>query len=427
MMAACTKRTELVFSGTVDQRLQAALAQDSGVLVNSTYGWKGILYPGNGKGAYFFHLQFKPDGTVTMMGDVDTTSATRAFTSTFRLKAIQLPALVFDTYSYIHKLSDPDPDVSGGTAGKGQYSDFEFSFLSVKGDSIVLKGNVNGSSFILAKASQAERDAYTTGALRGLMNTAGEYTNANKYLFLQFPDGRQIPFGLSVRSKIIVLQYVDDNNNLVNLNTNFYFTQDSLHMRDPLVYKGYSFHDIYWDNTAKLFYVKLNGQRTNVAAAATIFKLPWLPELDKEVYKTYSSIFINPAQMEGLSTSFVTIWEDCKTQMLSGAGAGRVLNTVELIFSAPNQAQLKFSYLSGSSSFVASATYSMTVDNAGVATFGITQEISSTPVKTSVKSLTDYLKNNKFSFAYVAGRSAKLLGGLFHSTNPSSFFFGELK
>jgi hypothetical protein len=424
-VTACTKKTELVFSGTVDQRLQAALAQDSSVLVNSTYGWKAVLCPGNGQGAYFFYLQFKTDGTVTMMGDVDTTTATKSAASTFRLKAIQLPALIFDTYNYIHKLSDPDPEVNGGTAGKGQYSDFEFSFLSVKADSVVLKGNVNGSSLVLSKATQADRDAYAAGTLRRLMDTAKNYTNANKYLFLQFPDGRQVPFGLSVRSKMLVLQYVDGNNNIVNLNTKFYFAPDSLRLVDPIVYNGYSFYDIFWDNTAKLFYVKINGQRTNVGASATVFKLPWLPELYKELFKTYASIYINPLELDGLPASFYVIWKDCVTKMATG---GRTLNSVELIFPAANQMQVKFSYVSSGSSFVATASYNMTLNATGLASFTLGTDIATTAVRTAVKSFTDNIINNKFTFAYVANTATpKLLGGLFHETNAASYFFGELK
>lgn len=425
LFAACTKRTELLFNGSVDQRLQAALAYDSATLVNSAYGWKGILYPGNGEGAYFFHLQFKTNGTVTMIGDVDTAAAARTYTSTFRLKAIQLPALIFDTYTYIHKLSDPDPNVSGGTAGKGQYTDFEFSFLSVKEDSVFLKGNVNGSSFVLTKASQAERDAYTSGALRELMNAANAYTTANPYLFLQFPDGAKVPFGLSVRNKMIVLQYVDDNNTVVSLNTNFYFTRDSLSLRNPIVYKGNAFETVYWDNTAKLFYIKLNNQRTEVGSVTSAFKLPLLPELRKEVFKTYASILINPTDTFGLPPLFMTILKDALTKMAAG---GRNVTKIELLFPAEGQAQLKFSYLSGTTNTFSACTYDMSIDSNGLVSFVVKTAISVTAVRTAVKQFTDYLETNKFTFSYIANTAnSKLLGGLFHQTNPVSFFFGELK
>lgn len=425
LVMACSKKTDLIFDGTVDQRLQAALSHDSAVLVNSTYGWKGILYPGNGEGAYFFYMEFKPDGSVTMMGDVDTAAAVNAFTSTYRLKAIQLPALIFDTYNHIHKLSDPNPEVNGGTSGKGQYADFEFSFLTVTNDSIVLKGNKNGSSLVMKRASAEEQEDYKGGALKALMDITRDYTAAHKYLYLRFPDGNQVPLGLSVRSKMVVLQYVNEHNEIVNLNAEFYFTRDSMHLRNPIVYKGYAFQNVYWDSQESVFYVSLNNERRNIGFAEHIFQLPLQPPLVEQLFSIYSGITVEPDALDGLPNSFLNIWNDCKNKMTAG---GRPMNKFEVLFPAVNQLQLKFTYTSGSSSFVANCYYSMSVNSAGVASFVMTTQVSNSSVRTAVKSMTDYIANNKFYFAYPANTAtAARLGGLFHATDSGSYFFGELK
>lgn len=425
VVMACSKKTDLIFDGSVDERLQAALAHDSAVLVNSTYGWKAFLYPGNGTGAYLFYMEFKPDGSVTMMGDMDTVAATKSSASTYRLKAIQLPTLIFDTYNYIHKLSDPNPEVNGGVSGQGLYSDFEFSFLSVTADSIVLKGNKNGSSLLMVRASAEEQQDYKAGALKALMDIARDYSKVNKYLYLLYPDGRQMPFGLSVRNKVVIMQYLNESNEIVSLSSEFYFTRDSLHLRNPIVYKDYSFQDIYWDRAANLFYVMLNGVRKDLGVAPYVFQLALQPPLVGELFETYSAIVVEPDLQDGLPDAFLTIWNDCKTKMASG---GRNLTKVEVLFPSAYELQLKFFYTSGASSLVANCYYSKTVDADGTAKFVVTANITSSVVRTALKSMTDYVANNRFYFGYpVNSGSTALLGGMFHVSDPYSYFFGELR
>jgi hypothetical protein len=92
-----------------------------------------------------------------MYSDFDSTTATVIRESSYRLKALQQPSLIFDTYSYIHMLSDPDGAVSGGAYGQGLKSDFEFAIDTVTADSIRLTGRFNGSKLSLRKAAQGDR------------------------------------------------------------------------------------------------------------------------------------------------------------------------------------------------------------------------------------------------------------------------------
>jgi hypothetical protein len=77
-----------------------------------------------------------------MLSDFNETTATVLKESSYRLKALQQPTLIFDTYSYLHLLSDPDPNVAGGIAGKGYNSDFEFAYdpTIAQADTIILTG-----------------------------------------------------------------------------------------------------------------------------------------------------------------------------------------------------------------------------------------------------------------------------------------------
>jgi hypothetical protein len=68
---------------------------------------------------------------------------------------LQQPSLIFDTYSYLHLLADPDPNVNGGRVGAGLSSDFEFYVDSTVADTMKLVGRFNGSKAILTKGKPA--------------------------------------------------------------------------------------------------------------------------------------------------------------------------------------------------------------------------------------------------------------------------------
>jgi hypothetical protein len=75
---------------------------------------------------------------------------------------MQLPALIFDTYSYLHILADPDSTKNGGKVGQGRYVDFEFNIESATAETITLKGQYHGSKLVLTKATPAESAGYTS-------------------------------------------------------------------------------------------------------------------------------------------------------------------------------------------------------------------------------------------------------------------------
>src|SRR6185295_10262945 len=133
--SSCTKDETRVFDQSPDTRINEALTQYGSALTGSAAGWNATIKTGTG-GIYHFH---------------------------YRLKALQTPALIFDTYSYLHILADPDGSVNGGTNGQGLISDFEFAFDSLATDSILLTGRVNGTKLKLIKATQQDFDAWQNG------------------------------------------------------------------------------------------------------------------------------------------------------------------------------------------------------------------------------------------------------------------------
>ena len=155
---SCESNDDSVFEESADARLNAALVSYEKQLVEAPYGWNAVIYPGGG-GSYGFYFKFDDKNRVTMFSDFSDESAAKSKESSYRLKAVQTPVLIFDTYSYLHVLADPDREVNGGETGLGLSSDFEFSIFpdSVKTESITLVGRKNKSRLVLTKATQDKR------------------------------------------------------------------------------------------------------------------------------------------------------------------------------------------------------------------------------------------------------------------------------
>ncbi|HOZ78281.1 MAG TPA: DUF4302 domain-containing protein, partial [Ferruginibacter sp.] len=94
-----------VFGQSPDQRINETLAKYQAQLSGAQYGWKGIVATNEG-GNFTFYFSFNDSNRVKMLSSFDSVSATVLKESSFRLKALQQPSLLFDTYSYIHQLAD---------------------------------------------------------------------------------------------------------------------------------------------------------------------------------------------------------------------------------------------------------------------------------------------------------------------------------
>lgn len=158
--SSCRKDKD-VFGVSPDKRLDDTLARYSSVLTGAPYGWRGLVYPAGTPGTAFgFYFKFDTLNRVQMFSDFDSVSAVTVKESSYRLKALQQPSLLFDTYSYIHVLCDPDASVNGGAYGQGLDSDFEFAIDGVFGDTIKLTGRMHGSKAVLIKATSVEAQDY---------------------------------------------------------------------------------------------------------------------------------------------------------------------------------------------------------------------------------------------------------------------------
>src|SRR5690606_13545313 len=126
---------DLIFGGP-NERIFDTLESRKAILVDAPHGWKTIYSPAGG-GTFLFYMQFTEDNRVDMVSDFNTSTASEVKNSSYILKSVQQPNLIFDTYNYLHILAHPQNSTSGGSGGQGRLSDFEFHFVSVSADTIV--------------------------------------------------------------------------------------------------------------------------------------------------------------------------------------------------------------------------------------------------------------------------------------------------
>ncbi|WP_159638477.1 DUF4302 domain-containing protein [Sphingobacterium composti Ten et al. 2007 non Yoo et al. 2007] len=177
IVVGCSKQeTELIFNSTPEERMNQSLAELKSTLVNAPNGWIVGMETGT-KGGYGFYMDFSEDDNVTMYSDVNEGSRSVSKNSTYRIKWGTTASLIFDSYSYISLLQDPQPSVAGGVAGKGFQSDLEFNLNRISGDSMIFSGKKYNNQLILVKASEYEKSGYLNEKFPEDIKIINEYLN----------------------------------------------------------------------------------------------------------------------------------------------------------------------------------------------------------------------------------------------------------
>jgi hypothetical protein len=227
LLAACKKSDDdNLFGASPDTRLNDTLNKYQKILSGAAHGWKGFVFPkGLDHGVFAFYFKFNDSNRVQMFADYDSTSSVTMKESSYRLKALQQPSLLFDSYSYIHILSDPDAAVNGGVYGEGLSSDFEFSIDGMSGDTIKLTGRFHGSKAMIIKATAEEEAAYYNKKSNRLIDNIAKYLTYFKR-FTSGEMGYDIAVNLFTRS--VKFSWIDESGVEHVEITGFYYTQDGV-------------------------------------------------------------------------------------------------------------------------------------------------------------------------------------------------------
>ncbi|MGG9971408.1 DUF4302 domain-containing protein [Ferruginibacter sp. SUN002] len=242
LLSSCKKEDDYIFDQSPDERINASIAKYNALLTGAANGWKAYITVDNGEGAtYAFYFRFNSDNRVKMVSDFDTTSAVTLQESSFRIRQQQQPTLIFDTYSYVHVLADPNEanagvvaNVNGGAVGQGLLSDFEFIFDrdSISADTLKMVGKVNGAKLTLIRATEPEATIFENGQW-DLVSKYFDYILT--YYRRLIIDGTSYDVRFDSHNHDISFGYLDGAGDYQIATTKYYNTTSGLTLTEPFV------------------------------------------------------------------------------------------------------------------------------------------------------------------------------------------------
>lgn len=184
LLASCDRSNEVdLVIGEPSERISDTLAMVQSTLIGASNGWIGYTTTQR-NGGYGFYFDFQEGNKLLMIADLTNTSAMEVKESTYRVRQIMSATLVFDTYTYLTMLQDPNPSSYGGTAGQGLGSDVEYEYQRMSGDSVFFTGRRFKKELVLIKATSAQQQSYLGGEYLNAINKFREFfTNTpNPYI-----------------------------------------------------------------------------------------------------------------------------------------------------------------------------------------------------------------------------------------------------
>ncbi|WP_342329638.1 DUF4302 domain-containing protein [Pedobacter sp. FW305-3-2-15-E-R2A2] len=420
VFVSCRKDDTKPIMGNVDERLNETLTAYQTQLAGAAYGWKAVVFPSKGYGfGHFF--KFDDKNRVTMYSDFNLEGQTKSLESSYRLKALQQPTLLFDTYSYLHILQDPTPSLSeGGELGQGWYADFEFKFVSATTDTIKLTGLYNQSPLVLVRASKEDYDSYNAKGLEVMDEATQEYVSQPTFKYLDLGDGKQIQCNIDPNTKSFVMIYKDNSNSIVAPITQFGYMNSSLFLKEYVSFNGVAFNELFWDNVKESFYVKVGGKRYDFQNSATA---PF--NLNSLLGVSFNTLDIDTSvPLEGASPDFMLKVDSFKA--LCEAAYGLTLTNMTFKFKPVNNTMiLDCIVLQEGRAFIATFPFSYTKDANNVYKF---QQIpagnngNAGLLVSFIKPIFDVLNADKFTLDYFNVR----LGQFKSIERPGFYFSGNL-
>lgn len=429
MLTGCTKKSDLLFPGTADERISESLKayQDK---LSGAPGWKLFVYPsgllslGIEVGGLTYYMKFTSANRVTMIGDFNQSMADTAKESSYRLKSLQKTSLIFDTYSYIHVAADPEGSISespSGMNGFGWGTDFDFGFTSaLPGDTLFLEGNFNHSMAVMIPLSQEEADAAFGGQLGHIVAVTKEFNDENSFLYFPATDGHKIGVAFNLTLFILNFNHLDENGNLVTVSAPFSRTTTGIHFKNPVTVGGYTFQDLVWDDAQKTYYIEAGGNRVNITDAGT----PVIP-FDKLLGSAINTIVVPPDSLPGQSTSFRTAFANAQTALQNGP-YGLTIEELDYTFDAASKTMIYDIYVSQSGGlYLARFSYTYEANTQGNIKFTRTSANGNAQlIIEDLGPLLQHIDNDRFHIDYFNTPDSKL--AQFKSvTDPGYFFTGN--
>ncbi len=430
LFSGCSKKTEELFEESSDARVARHLAKFKKALMDSP-GWKLFVYPQGLEnqnievGGLTYYVSFPDSNRTVMVADFVSSMALVPRESSYRLKALQRPSLIFDTYSYIHVAADPDEIVSSSPTGMGGYgwgTDYEFSFKNEEpSDTILLEGNFNNSKALLIKVSQEEINEAFSGRLAYIVDATTAYSNDNAFLYFNSTSNQRIGVSLNLFLYRINFSYLDDGQ-FVTVSAPFSHTLEGLHLKNSITIGGYTFQDLIWDEATEVYYINTSSGRVNIINASE----PLFP-LAAVLGKSITTITIPTVALPGQSPVYADVYAEIKDS-LKLSGYNLDLDRMSYIFDEESGSMaLQVFVTRDGSTFLIQYVFAYVLNPSGIADF---QLVNANPNGESVINdmlpLLLYLENDIFKLDYfIAG--SEVLGQFISQDNPDFYFTGTLQ
>jgi hypothetical protein len=436
--ASCKKSSfESVFDERPEVRMQKSIAEVNTILTTAPNGWIATL-PTQAGGGYAFYIAFDAaTQSVKMYGDMTDPSSTIVGTSTFRVKANAGAELIFDTYNYISLLDDPNPSSFGGATGSGLKSDVEFIFDHSTADSIIFTGKKYRQPFKLVKATAAQKASYDSGAYKTSIDRFKNFFATTKNPYIDVISGSatvkagmsvNVTNNLTIGKRISFTGVLADNKTVLSGNAKFAFKLDGVDILGAgLMFNGVNFVKLAWKDATTLAFYDSTGKEYIIKSSPAPLT-PFSLLFGFPTTFPYKKISIPAAGLAmGVTSGFNGVYQQMQALFVS---SGRSVTSTTFTLTSNSILTVDVNYLSGTSAFVASATYNYTkVD--GVITLDNNSAAYTANWNTraiQIKPLTDYMLTGPFKVDWVISSdpNSPTLGGLYRTGDLSSFIYGTL-
>jgi len=370
IIQACKKDQELIDGKRPEERVAESLEKYRNELTSSPNGWVAYLGTTLVGGGYNFYMSFDKNNRVVMRADYDSDIALETVESTYRVKQVLAPSLIFDTYTLLHLLQDPDPGSFNGDYSVGYGSDFEFEIREQVGDTLKLIGKKRKAPLILVKATADQKAFYTSDKFSENIDGISTFLANNPFIYILDPKDNakkiQVSMSPDVRSRSFALISTNAGEIITNSGV-FSFSDAGARLNTPVKQGDVTYTSLSWDNvTKKLYLVSSTGTKVEILTSNT----PILP-LNILMGSVYSSLTVpNGTQYPGWSANFVTRRASAASAILTG-GYNLRLDMMQFAFNGKAKTLTLNAYVyQNANGFL--AVYSYTYAKAADGTFKFT-------------------------------------------------------
>lgn len=375
-------------------------------LTGAENGWIATL-PTLSGGGYAFYLQFDEEGFVNMYGDLTDETSGEPKKSEYRVRQDMGAALTFGTYTYISILNNPDPSAFGSPdIGDGFKSDIDFIYDHATDDSIVFIGKRYRQLFSLIKATAAQKDQYTKGNYTLAVNNFKQYMLDNPNLYYEDGDMKvavEANSGNSMTAgKRITFTAMYGNDSIVANTEKFAYTIDQMAiLNGGLAFNKDTFVSIRWKDAHTLaLYDKAGNEKVlknNPVPLLPLYKL-WGTK-----YAGMASAYqqINP----GTSQKGADILNYFHNNLCGTGVLDYCFNYGAILFlwDVVNHRLAMAGFVSqngGGSGWNSTVVYNYSVDDNGVYTFSIYDDLRDGYCQNAMIPLYQFMLNNRVKFDY---------------------------